>query len=136
MKTVVAVMTKAERQLIEQFIGEDLGTDNIDFNRLMPVVEKIQCLGEKVDGNIKHLAYVSIHVHITCTGFQAKWTCSILGSMTYSIPINKTQHTYETIDVPHITIYAEDSFKKNKAIIPVYKAVVEFIKWYNTQQKP
>ncbi len=102
---------------------------------LMPVVEKIQHFSEKVEGNIMHLAYVSIHVHITCIGFQAKWCCSILGSITYQIPINKTQHTYKTINVPHITIYAEDSFEKNKAIIPTYKAVVEFIKWYNKSTK-
>jgi hypothetical protein len=42
-------ISEADRELLFQFYGEDLGND-IDFNRLMPVVEKIADIGAEKKG--------------------------------------------------------------------------------------
>lgn len=100
---------------------------------LMPVVEKINDgLHSMSDANIRKIASTSIHFHITSLGFNDPWTCSILGSLSIAVPINKSQHTYEQIEIPHLRVSGE---RMEPPIVPVYKAIVEFIRWYNTQPK-
>lgn len=93
---------------------------------LMPVVEKIK------SGSYGREAFGSVHIYIQATGFRSKWNCSILGSLTYQVPINRTQHTYSQIDIPHISVYCEED---NRPIVCTLKAVIEFIRWYNIQSK-
>jgi hypothetical protein len=92
---------------------------------LMPVVEKIK------SGKVNNEAFGSVHVHMSATGFQAKWNCSILGHLTYRIPINIHQHTYKEVSIPHISVYNESS--DEPLIKCTWLAVTEFIKWYNLQ---
>ena len=49
---------ESERELLFQFYGEDLGNE-IDFNRLMPVVEKIEKNGAVID--------ISFDIRTRCT---------------------------------------------------------------------
>lgn len=87
-------ISEEERQLLSTFYGEDLGNE-IDFNRLMPVVEKIEAIDN--DDLIIEIRFRLCHIEYDEFGIR--------------------------------------NFVGETKIQSVYKAVVEFIKWYNTQSK-
>jgi hypothetical protein len=91
-------ISNEDRQLISTFYGEDLGNE-IDFNRLMPVVEKI-----------------SKHYDVSIRWYAGDCSCWI----------NK-----QTLEGVEICSYG--NFEPS--IVNAYKAVVEFIKWHNTQKQ-
>jgi hypothetical protein len=94
MEISIVKMNKDESNLLSNFIGEKIG-DEIDFNRLMPVVEKIEGMG--------------CIVEIWLSGGKGCRITKVMSkTKSWTVPI-----------------------ESNSTIETVYKAVVEFIKWYN-----
>lgn len=103
------------------------------WDHLMPVVEKIRTLRNKLGDKENGLAYSTISIGIDADGHkhsrqEGAYRVSLLGSLTYRRMINEYQHTYDHVEVPHITKYGIEGIKV------LYDVIVEFIKWYNTQQ--
>lgn len=97
-------ISEEDRKLLSDFYGEDLGNE-IDFNRLMPVVEKIESLGY-------------------ATKFR------------YEAFTSGPENAYHDIEI--FSLNENNGYKRVACcmdripkIKAVYKAVVEFIKWYN-----
>jgi hypothetical protein len=147
---------KSDNELIAEFMGvqvygswqemdavpiENLGIwamrDKLEYDKnwkyLMEVVEKIKDFRQTgMDTpNTERISHSHVHVYIAATGFQAKWYCSILGKLVKLKITEGGFHQYEDIEIPHITIRADEV---NNPFIPTYKAVVDFIKWYNNSQ--
>jgi hypothetical protein len=112
-----------DNKIIAQFLGLTIITDGISFfdtnykplanyhenwNDLMPVVDKIESL-----------EFVSVYTNKTSLG-------------EFSIEINYDTHPYKYNQLKK-TIFIKD--KNISKIEAVYKACVEFIKWYNQQIK-
>lgn len=104
MEIQIINISEKGRRLISQFMNVEYPSQ-IDFNHLMPVVEKI------VDVLGKQFPTSSIDFKI-CYGE--------IKIMAY----NEDDH-----DRPYSYLYLDHSGKSQ--IEEVYKAVIEFIKWYN-----
>lgn len=102
---------------------------NESYDWLLPVLNKIK------SGRLDGFCFGSIHVHISATGFQAAWGCSILGTLTrqkskYDGKGNYDE--YEEIHIPHIS---KTSTTNDSPIYSCYLSVIEFIEWYNNSFK-
>lgn len=109
--------------------GDDLEYD-VSWDWLMPVVEKIR------RGNYGKEAFGSVLVAMDVSGFQGKWSCSILGSLTYQTSTYDGKGKYDEftkVEIPSMTVYNEDY--KTNLLECTHKAVVEFIKWYNDSKE-
>lgn len=87
------------------YVEGDTYNPKIDWNRLMPVVQKIEDIG-----------------HFTKIGYYEDLHCCY---------IYRPTHTYQMTE-KDIICYTD--FKYEKKIEAVYQAVVEFIKWYNANK--
>jgi hypothetical protein len=103
MEIQVLKISNEDRRLLSDFIGEDTGND-MDFNRLMPVVEEIESMG-----------YCA---RIVRSGGER---CVI-----YDPEIHNSADVYSGKGIAA-------SVNQEKKIDAVYKAVIEFIKFYNLQ---
>lgn len=96
---------------------------------LMPVVEKIGNLKTRRPDGKELSMFSKISTDIGWDGYYNRGRMSIIGTMTFcrteSIP-----REYTTVDVPHIVQYGEN---KEPIIEVVWRVVVQFIQWYNTQ---
>lgn len=99
---------------------------------LMPVVEKIR--GFKVyDETGKELSlFSSIRIGIEGNNYKGTseskiWRGYILGSITHCGKDKDGYHKYNNIDVPHEVEYDDNP------IAAMFKIIITFIQWYNTQ---
>lgn len=108
-------------------------TFDSSWNELMPVVEKIRKLrDENLGEHDNGLAYSTITVYFTADGHRMDkdfFRASLLGTLVYKRMINSYQHTYDKVEVPHITKYGDQSIKV------MYECITSFIKWYNSQKE-
>lgn len=108
-------ISEEERKLLSDFIGEDIGSE-IDFNRLMPVVEKIESIYDD------HHGYFA--VHISSNG------CNIQGTNLW-----KTLEGREGYNTPDTAVYMSDpNAILGTKLESTYYNVVQFIKWYNQEK--
>ena len=97
------VISERDRQLISVFMGEDYPT-NIDFNWLMPVVEKVTSL-------TKEKRYIPPGKYLE-----------------YKEQRDKYDEQWEKLfDYQAYNFFSGE-------IKSIYQAIVEFIKWYNSNK--
>ena len=98
------IVKTQDKDLLERFIGEKLPNE-IGWQHIMPVVEKIREIASY--DKDKFSTYVVI-------SFDTKIYSGAYGG-----------------SKPHSNIYFNKTFRGNNSKEATYKAVVEFIKWYN-----
>lgn len=124
------------RDLLSDFMFgmKGLYSTRLTWNDLMPVVEKIRTLRDNLGDKDNGLAYSTISVSINADGHafgnsEMAYRVSLLGTLVYKRMINEYQHTYDKVEVPHITKYGTEGIKV------LYDIIIEFIKWYNSQNQ-
>lgn len=100
-------ISEEERELLSDFVGENLQWAYVDWSRLMPVVEKIEALNHRVPIELRG-----------CCVTAPYGTCGN----------DDTDKSGDFILIP----YYSSSVSKISA---AWTIVVDFIKWYNTSKK-